>query len=175
MADYLLGIDYGTGGAKACIINAEGDVLGFTFEEYPFIHEKPGWSEHDPHVYWAVCCRLINGAIEEANVDAKEIRGIATSSALPSLVMVDEGHVPINQAYNLMDRRAVKEVAWLKEHVGEDRLFQITGNRLEDHPTIVNLLWEKDNRYMAYFDLYKRIYGHLRDDFEALAQLRDVS
>jgi sugar (pentulose or hexulose) kinase len=48
MADSLLGIDYGTGGAKACIINTSGEVLGFSFEEYPFIHEKPGWSEHDP-------------------------------------------------------------------------------------------------------------------------------
>ena len=36
MADYLLGLDYGTGGAKACIINPEGEVLGFAFEEYPF-------------------------------------------------------------------------------------------------------------------------------------------
>jgi hypothetical protein len=44
MADYLLGIDYGTGGAKACIIESSGDVLGFTFEEYPFIHEHSGWS-----------------------------------------------------------------------------------------------------------------------------------
>ena len=59
MADFLLGLDYGTGGAKACIIDSEGEVLGFGFEEYPFIHEKPGWSEHDPMGYWEVACRLI--------------------------------------------------------------------------------------------------------------------
>ena len=28
MADFLLGLDYGTGGAKACIIDTEGQVLG---------------------------------------------------------------------------------------------------------------------------------------------------
>jgi sugar (pentulose or hexulose) kinase len=48
MADFFLGIDYGTGGAKACVIDLEGTVLGFAFREYPFIHERPGWSEHDP-------------------------------------------------------------------------------------------------------------------------------
>ena len=157
MADYLLGIDYGTGGAKACIINPEGQVLGFTFEEYPFIYEKPGWSEHDPYLYWEICCRLINGAIEEANINPNEIRGIAVSSALPSLVMVDEQHNPINRAYNLMDRRATQEVAWLKETVGEDRLFQLTGNRLEDHPTLVNLLWEKTNRPESYARMRKAL------------------
>ena len=52
MADYLLGLDYGTGGAKACIIDLAGKVLGFTYREYPLIHERPGWSEHDPQRYW---------------------------------------------------------------------------------------------------------------------------
>lgn len=157
MASYLLGIDYGTGGAKACIIDPAGDVLGFTFEEYPFIHERPGWSEHDPVLYWEIACRLIRGAIAQAHIEPREIRGIAASSALPSLVMVDRDHNPIHRAYNLMDRRAVKEVAWLEERVGEDRLFQLTGNRLEDHPTIVNLLWEKNNRPDSYAKVWKAL------------------
>lgn len=160
MADYLLGIDYGTGGAKVCIINLEGEVLGFTFEEYPFIHEKPGWSEHDPHLYWEICCRLIRGALAQARISPSEVRGIAVSSALPSLVMVDHKHDPINRAYNLMDRRATAEAAWLKEHIGEARIFNLSGYRLEDHPALVNLLWEKRNRP----DSFKRIYKALTID-----------
>ncbi len=157
MADFLLGIDYGTGGAKACIINPEGDVLGFTFEEYPFIHEHPGWSEHDPDLYWEIACRLIKGALDEAGINPREIRGIALSSALPSLVMVDEDHNPIHRAYNLMDRRATQEVEWLKENIGEARIFQLSGNRLEDHPTIVNLLWEKNHRPDSFKKMYKAL------------------
>jgi sugar (pentulose or hexulose) kinase len=157
MADYLLGVDYGTGGAKVCIIDAQGDVLGFSFEEYPFFHEKPGWSEHDPVLYWEIACRLIQKALTESSVGPGEIRGVAVSSALPSLVMVDHDHNPIHRAYNLLDRRAKAEVAWLKEQVGEDRLFQVTGNRLEDHPTIVNLLWEKNNRPESFGQIYKAL------------------
>ena len=157
MADYMLGMDYGTGGAKACIIDAQGNVLGFSFEEYPFIHEHPGWSEHDPVLYWQIACRLIRAALDESGVRPEEIRGIAVSSALPSLVMVDEEHNPIHRAYNLLDRRATQEVAWLKEHVGEDRISQTTGNRLEDHPTIVNLLWEKRNRPDAFARIHKAL------------------
>ena len=106
MADYLLGLDYGTGGGKACIINTQGEVLGFGFAEYPFIHEKPGWSEHDPMGYWQVACQLIKTALDQARINPKDIRGIAVSSALPSMVLVDEDHNPIHRAYNLMDRRA---------------------------------------------------------------------
>ena len=75
MADFLLGIDYGTGGAKAAVIDDQGNDLGNAFEEYPFIHERAGWSEHDPENYWAVACRIISGAVNQAGVDPKAIRG----------------------------------------------------------------------------------------------------
>lgn len=146
MADVLLGIDYGTGGAKAAVIDSQGNDLGDAFEEYPFIHEHAGWSEHDADNYWAVACRIIGEAVRRSGVDPRSIRGLAVSSALPSLVMVDRDHRPVNRAYNLMDRRATDEVDWLKETVGEDRMFMTSGYRVEDHPNLVNLLWEKRHR-----------------------------
>ncbi len=160
MADFLLGLDYGTGGAKACVINPEGEVLGFAFEEYPFYHDKPGWSEHDPVLYWTVACRMIKACLTQARINPADIRGIAVSSALPSMVMVDKDHNPIHRAYNLMDRRASYEVAWLKENIGEERIQRLTGNRIEGHPSLVNLLWEKSNRP----DSFRRIYKALTID-----------
>ena len=160
MADFLLGLDYGTGGAKACIIDTQGEVKGYAFEEYPFFHDKPGWSEHDAMGYWEVACRLIQSCLAESRVNAADIRGMGVSSALPSMVMVDGDNNPIHRAYNLMDKRATKEVDWLKEEIGEKRLMQFTANRLDDHPSIVNLLWEKNNRP----DSFKRIHKALTID-----------
>ncbi len=143
---FLLGIDYGTGGAKATIIDAEGVVLGYAFEEYPILTSHPGWSEHNPQLYWEIACRIIAKAIGEAGVNPHEIKGVAASSALPSLVMVDRSHCPINNAYNLMDKRATEQVQWLKDHLGEDTVFEISKNRLDDHPSLVNLMWERAHR-----------------------------
>ncbi len=157
MAEHLLGIDYGTGGAKACIINPAGEVLGFAFEEYPFYHDRSGWSEHDATLYWTIACRLIKACLEQAHLPPEEIRGVAVSSALPSMVMVDKHHRPIHRAYNLMDRRATKEVTWLKEHIGEARILKLTANRIEDHPSLVNLLWEKNNRPESFRQIHKAL------------------
>jgi xylulokinase len=157
MADYLMGIDYGTGGAKVAIIDAAGDVLGYAFTEYPIKMEKAGWSEHDPQLYWQSTCQMIQQAVAEARIDPKEIRAISMSSAMPALVMVDKDHNPINMAYNLMDRRATREVQWFKDNIGEDRIFNLTGNRLEDHPTVVNLLWERNNRPDAFRRIHKAL------------------
>jgi xylulokinase len=146
MANCFLGLDYGTGGAKACIINDQADVLSYSFREYPIYTGKPGWSEHDPELYWETACQLIRECIAKAGIDPKDIKGIGNSSALPSIVLVDKNHEPINRAYNLMDRRATAEVQWLKDNIGEERIFKVSGNRLDDHPILVNLMWERNNR-----------------------------
>jgi xylulokinase len=73
------------------------------------------------------------------------------------MVMIDKRGDPIHRAYNLMDRRATREVEWLKETVGEDRIKGITANRIEDHPSFVNLLWEKANRPDSYATIDKAL------------------
>jgi xylulokinase len=157
MGAALLGIDFGTGGAKVAIVDLEGEVRGYAFEEYPIITEHPGWSEHDPQRYWDATCRMIRRVLETSGVTPGDIKGIAVSSALPSMVMVDREHNPVNNAYNLMDRRATKEVQWLKDTIGEDRIFEISKNRLDDHPAIVNLLWEKNNRPDSFAKIHKAL------------------
>ena len=161
---YLMGIDYGTGGAKATIIDEQGSVLGYSFAEYEIINEKADWSEHDPREYWEVACKIIQEAINDAGINPGEIKGIGTSSALPSTVLIDEEGEPINRAYNLLDRRATKEVEYLEDKFGKDRIFEITANRLDDQPAVVKLLWEKRNRPedFARIDKVLTIDGYIR-------------
>jgi len=158
MGNFLLGLDYGTGGAKAALVNAvDGSVTGYAFEEYPILTPKPSWSEHDASRYWKVACRLVLRIISDTKVPAEEIRGVAVSSALPSMVMVNKHGLPLCNAYNLMDRRATEVVQDLKDRIGEERIFNISKNRLDDHPSIVNLLWEKKNRPDIYAQVDKAL------------------
>ncbi|RPH90037.1 MAG: carbohydrate kinase, partial [Calditrichaeota bacterium] len=151
----FIGLDFGTGGAKACLMAADGTVLSYAFEELAIIHEHSGWSEHDAHQYWPVACRLVHRCLHDAAVSAADVEGIAVSSALPSMVMVDRSGAPLQRAYNLMDKRAVAIVEWLKEHIGDERIFHLSGYRLEDHPLLVNVLWERKNRPQTFAQIDK--------------------
>ncbi len=155
MADYLLGADYGTGGAKVALIDSAGEQLGYAYEEYPIYTDHAGWSEHDAPRYWDAFCRMTRKVLAETGVDPAEIRGVATSSALPSVVLVDRSGRPLPRAYNLMDRRATAEVAWVSEHIGAERIFGITANRLEDHPALINVLWERNHHPDRYRTIAK--------------------
>ncbi len=146
----LIGLDFGTGGAKAVAASAAGEVLFRGYEEYPQFHDAPGFSEHDPDRYVEATFRLLGEAARVLGSRCSEVAGIGVSSALPSLVAVDGSGNPVGRAINLMDRRAVAEVANCKRLVGEETLLRVSGNRVEDHPGIVNLLWLKKHRPEAW-------------------------
>ena len=157
MGKYLIGLDYGTGSGKACIIDENADVLAYSMREYPIYTDKPGWSEHDAENYWTLACETIRDCIRKSGVKPEEIAAIGISSAQPCMVIVDKDANPINRAYNLMDRRAVEQVEWLRDNVGVDEIFQINGNRIEDYPTMVNIMWEKQNRPEDYKKIWKTL------------------
>ena len=62
MASYLIGLDHGTGGAKACIIDDQANILAYAYREYPIYASHSGWSEHDPHLYWQTACEVVDEA-----------------------------------------------------------------------------------------------------------------
>lgn len=142
----LIGLDYGTGGAKVLAASADGRILHTGYEEYPQFHDRPGYSEHDAGRYWDATMRLLGEATKALGSRRHDVTAIGVSCALPSLVVVDRSGEPVARAINLMDRRATDEVEEVKRLVGEDTLLRVSGNRVEDHPGIVNLLWIKRNR-----------------------------
>ncbi|MGH3629905.1 MAG: FGGY-family carbohydrate kinase, partial [Mycobacteriales bacterium] len=127
-------------------VDEHGAELGYAYREYSIVQEHPGWSEHDPREYWSACCELSAEVLGKAGLRARAISGIAVSSALPSMVLVDDRGEPLAPAINLMDRRAGDEVALVEDTLGADEVFRLSGNRLEDHPSIVNLLWYRRHR-----------------------------
>ena len=53
---YLLGIDVGTGGTRALILDDSGTVIASaTYEHAPFASPQTGWAEQDPDDWWRAC------------------------------------------------------------------------------------------------------------------------
>lgn len=147
---YLLGVDFGTGGSKACLTDIDMNQLAYSYQEYPILTEKLDYSEHDPVLYWKSFCKNVHACIKNAGIDAREIVCIALSSAMPSMVVTDKDGNSLGRAINMLDHRAKKEASSIIAQYGMDGYFEITANRLEDHPSIVNLLWIKNNEPERY-------------------------
>lgn len=155
MANYLVGCDVGTSGTKAVVIDEESRVLGSHYIAYPLYTSRPGWAEHDPEDYWKATSGTIKESIRQAGIDPKEIRGVCMSALAPACILVDENLRPLQKSHIWMDRRGTAEAEYILEKIGEDKVFEITGNPIDPYYCLVKLLWEKNHRPELYKKTYK--------------------
>jgi glycerol kinase len=77
---YLLGIDQGSSGSKAIILDQEGDVAGFGHRPLERIHPQPGWVEQDPQAVAQGVSDAITEAISQAGCRPDEIAACGITS-----------------------------------------------------------------------------------------------
>ncbi len=64
----LLGIDIGTSGCKALLIDADGAVLASSTATYPLAQPRPGWTEQDPALWIDGARRSVAGVLEAVHL-----------------------------------------------------------------------------------------------------------
>jgi len=77
---YFIGLDVGTTGAKAVLMDVEGLVQASETSSYDFQTPKPLWAETDPEAWWTGSCNAIKGVINSAGISADQIKGIGDKS-----------------------------------------------------------------------------------------------
>ena len=55
----FLGVDVGTSGVKAILVDASGDVLASAVTPLQLSTPQPGWAEQDPDAWWAATAAAI--------------------------------------------------------------------------------------------------------------------
>lgn len=53
MSARFLGVDVGTSGAKAVLVDARGVLHAEHVSSYALEHPKDGWAEQDPDAWWS--------------------------------------------------------------------------------------------------------------------------
>ncbi len=93
--DYFLGLDVGTGSARAGIFNARGRRLGSASEPITMWKPAPDHVEQSSDNIWQACCRATRAALREAGLKPSAIKGIGFDATC-SLVALDSDAKPVN-------------------------------------------------------------------------------
>lgn len=155
MAKYVAGIDAGTTGLKTIIFDLKGKAMGKAYEEYPCITPKVGWVEQDVYCLWNALCHTVKGAIKDAGVDPKEIGSVGISSQRGTFFAIDENWEPLHNSIVWSDGRAVEEVQWIKDHMGEERYHQISGAPASGAWSYPKFKWVRDHQPELYEKAWK--------------------
>ena len=146
MATYLLGIDVGTGGTRALIIQENGKVVGSATEEHePFASPQIGWAEQNPEDWWRACGIAVKNALRAAKVRGDEISCVGLSGQMHGAVMLDAADQVVRPALIWCDVRTEKQCQYLTQKIGADRLIQLTCNPALPNFTVTKTLWVQQN------------------------------
>lgn len=140
----FLGIDVGTGGSRAVLIDENGNVIASeTVEHIPFATPEAGWAEQDPNDWWRASSEAIRKVL--ANENAENIAAIGLSGQMHGAVLLDENDKVLRPALIWCDQRTQKQCDDLTEKVGKERLIELVSNPALTNFTLTKMLWVREN------------------------------
>ncbi|MFK4566334.1 FGGY-family carbohydrate kinase [Enterococcus sp. UD-01] len=150
MKDALLGIDIGTSSCKLTAFLTDGTVLVSVTEKYPVYYPEAGWVEQDPNEWWQAVCAATKKILGHQAMADKAIRGIGIDGQGWSMIPIDkDGNVVYNNPI-WMDTRAAALCEKVKSEIGEEKIFEVSGNSFEPTYSLPKLLWLKENEPEVY-------------------------
>ncbi len=147
---HLLGIDVGTSGVKAVLIDAAGTGVESVTEEYPLSTPHPLWSEQDPADWWRGAQQAVSRVVRESGVAAEGIVGLGLTGQMHGAVFLDAADQVIRPAMLWNDGRTAVQCDEITARVGEERLLRIAGNPALTGFQAPKLLWLREHEPAAY-------------------------
>ncbi len=149
----LLGIDVGTTGTKAVLLDPSGRVLGVAAHEYPLLTPQPGWTEQMPSAWWDATVTGVRRVLAQSGVEGAAVGGVGLTGQMHGLVALDAAGRVLRPAILWNDQRTAEECAWITERVGTARILELTGNPVLTGFTAPKILWMRRHEP----ELYARI------------------
>ncbi len=150
---YLLGIDVGTTGTRAILVDpATGDVVAGATEEYPLYTPQPQWAEQDPADWWRATCGAVKAALARAGIHPEDVQGVGLSGQMHGVVLLDKDDQVLRSSIIWCDQRSQAQCDWITDRVGAERLIELTSNPALTGFSAPKLLWVRDHQP----DLYAR-------------------
>jgi xylulokinase len=146
MHRHVLGIDVGTGGTRAVIMNESGRIVASATEDHePFASPQIGWAEQHPEDWWRAAKIAVRKALEIGNLRGDQIACVGFSGQMHGAVMLDGSGEPVRPALIWCDVRTEKQCHELNNRIGAEKLIQLTCNPALANFTLTKLMWTREN------------------------------
>ncbi|EPR9703009.1 xylulokinase [Citrobacter freundii] len=132
-----IGIDLGTSGVKAILLNEQGDVVASHTEKLTVSRPHPLWSEQDPEQWWSATDRAVKALGQQHSL--REVKALGIAGQMHGATLLDEQQKVLRPAILWNDGRCGEECVMLENQVPQSRA--ITGNLMMPGFTAPKLLW----------------------------------
>jgi xylulokinase len=150
MTTYLLGVDVGTTGSKALLVDADGAVRASATTEYPMYTPQPLWAEQNPADWWAATVTSIRRVLDEGGVQPEQVAGLGLTGQMHGLVLLDAQGEVLRPCIMWNDQRTAPQCAAITEQVGAEQVLRLTGNPVLPGFTAPKIVWVRQHEPEVY-------------------------
>ncbi|EEP77742.1 hypothetical protein UREG_02591 [Uncinocarpus reesii 1704] len=161
--DHYIGVDVGTGSARACIIDDKGNIVGLASENIGLWQPQQGYYEQSTTDIWRCICISVQRAISQHNINPGSIKGIGFDATCSLAVFAEDSDEPVSVTgpnfdtdRNIilwLDHRPVEETE--KINATGHNLLRYVGGKMSIEMEIPKVLWLKNNMPKELFDKCK--------------------
>lgn len=151
MGNFVIGVDVGTGSARAGVFDTGGGCLGVGKHPIALFQESGSIAEHSSTDIWQAVCQAVRVAMKEAEAAENDIVGIGFDAACSLVAVgasVSRNQDPERDVIVWMDHRAVAEAEEI--NAGDHAVLRYVGNRISPEMQTPKLLWLKRHLPSAY-------------------------
>ncbi|MQW92223.1 glycerol kinase GlpK [Acinetobacter wanghuae] len=143
---YLLALDQGTTSSRAIIFDECGHIHASAQREIQIQTPHSGWVEQDALEIWSTQIAVVQQALANANILAKDIKAIGLTNQRETTVVWDKRTgKPLAPAIIWQDRRATDWCNQLIQNNLQDKIQQLTGLRIDPYFSAGKLVWLLDH------------------------------
>lgn len=141
---YFIGLDGGTGGARAIVADLDGKVVAMATHEYETTFPRAGWAEQTPADWWHAACLAVRQAVHMSGISPADISAISADGTSSTLVALDRDGTPTIPAILWMDNRASPQARRMMET--NDAALRRSQLGVSSEWMIPKILWIKEDR-----------------------------
>ncbi|MGG0835545.1 FGGY family carbohydrate kinase, partial [Priestia aryabhattai] len=105
---YAIGVDIGTTSTKSVLFSVDGTVIANHGIEYPLYSPTPAMAEQDPEEIFQAVVRTIQTVVKTSDVKPEDILCVSFSSAMHSVIAVDQQGKPLTKCITWADNRSAE-------------------------------------------------------------------
>ena len=137
-----LGIDIGTSGVKALLIDDKQTIINVAHADLSVSHPQFGWSEQNPEDWVAAVNEAIEKLYQDNPQGIKKVVSISLSGQMHGATLLDENDKPLRPCILWNDTRSHAEAKYLD---AQPIFRKISGNIVFPGFTAPKLLWVEKN------------------------------
>ncbi len=144
-----LGIDIGTSGVKALLIDRDGIPIGeATARSVEPVRPQPGWSEQNPSDWWSATLEAVDGLARAHPKEVAAVRGIGLAGHMHGATLLDRNDKVLRPCILWNDGRAAAECAEMEAAL--PALRDIAGNIAMPGFTAPKIAWVRKHEPEIY-------------------------